>query len=483
VSLSEVTGEDHRRWTVFVRDVTERKAQEAIAYQAMHDALTGLPNRALLQERLEQALAEADSRGQPLALLLLDLDRFKDVNDALGHQVGDMLLEEVAIRLRAALRETDTVARLGGDEFAVLLPTKADLRMAREVAERMVEVFRTPFYLQGLALEVGTSVGVALFPDHGTTGAELLRRADVAMYSAKRGHLGYEVYDPKNDPNSVRQLTLSSELRRAIENQELVVHYQPKVDLASGWVSGVEALVRWQHPEQGFLLPGEFMPIAERSGLIRPLTLWVLGDAVRRSTAWWESGFEIDVAVNLSTRSLRDQELPTAIEALTNGCGLKPERIILEITESAVMSDPRRARAVLGRLAGLGVRISIDDFGTGYSSLSYLRKLPVNELKIDKSFVMGMLEDENDAVMVRSIIDLAHNLGLKVTAEGVETKAALDRLRSLGCDVAQGFVVAGPLPPEEFFAWLCRQRLAASLDGGPEQGAVANQLVAVGYGS
>jgi EAL domain-containing protein (putative c-di-GMP-specific phosphodiesterase class I) len=303
------------------------------------------------------------------------------------------------------------------------------------------------------------------------------------MYSAKRGHLGYEVYDSTNDPNSVSQLTLSSELRRAIENQELVVHYQPKIDLASGRVSGAEALVRWQHPEQGFLLPGEFMPIAERSGLIRPLTLWVLSDAVRRSAAWWESGFEIDVAVNLSARSLRDQELPTAIEALTNGCGLKPERIVLEITESAVMSDPRRARAVLGRVAGLGVRISIDDFGTGYSSLSYLRKLPVNELKIDKSFVMGMLEDENDAVIVRSIIDLAHNLGLKVTAEGVETKAVLDRLRSLGCDVAQGFVVAGPLPPEEFFTWLYRQRLAANLDSAREHRAVANQLAAVGYGS
>jgi diguanylate cyclase (GGDEF)-like protein/PAS domain S-box-containing protein len=475
VSISDLMGDDRCPWTVFVRDVTERKAQEAIAYQAMHDALTGLPNRTLLQERLEQALEEANSRGQPLALLLLDLDRFKEVNDTLGHQVGDMLLEEVGIRLRAALRETDTVARLGGDEFAALLPAKADLKMASEAAERMVEVLRTPFRLQGLALEVGTSVGIALFPDHGTTAAELLRRADVAMYTAKRRHLGYEVYDQENDPNSVRQLTLSSELRRAIENQEFVLHYQPKIDLASGRVSGVEALVRWQHPEQGLLLPSEFIPIAERTGLIRPLTLWVLGDAARRSAAWSESGIEIDVAVNLSARSLRDQDLPIAIEALTGSCGLKPERIVLEITESAVMSDPRRARAVLGRLAGLGVRISIDDFGTGYSSLSYLRKLPVSELKIDKSFVMGMLKDENDAVIVRSIVDLAHNLGLKVTAEGVESKAVLDRLRSLGCDVAQGFVVAGALTPDEFFAWLCRQRLFATQ--GCEQGAVAHQLV------
>jgi diguanylate cyclase (GGDEF)-like protein len=429
------------------------QASRRLRNQALHDALTGLPNRSLLHRRAERAL-----RGDGLcALLLIDLDRFKEVNDTLGHDHGDELLIVVAGRLRAALRRGDTLARLGGDEFAVLLPDVPHRGAVAELAARLQDELRRPFALRGVAVELAASIGIALAPDHGTDVGTLVRRADVAMYEAKRGRTGVETYSAERDPYSPDRLALLPELRRAISGDELVLHYQPKVALDSGAVIGVEALVRWQHPERGLLAPAEFVPLAERTGAVADLTRWVVDAALAQCRAWRDAGIDLPVAVNLAAANIVDVALPDAVGELLVRHGLPGDRLECEISEHTVMADPVRAGEVLGRLRALGVRLSLDDFGTGHSSLAHLKRLPLDEVKIDRSFVAGMTEDENDAVIVRSTIDLAGNLGLAVVAEGVESDAIMRELAALRCDVAQGFHVSRPLPAERLADWLADQ--------------------------
>ena len=438
-----------------LRDVTERKLQEAeLERMALHDALTGLPNRTLLHDRIEQAIRNAQRARNQMAVLLLDLDRFKDINDTLGHHVGDLLLTEVGPRLQQPLRSADTVARLGGDEFAILLLGPTDLEMACRVAERVVEALRRPFAIQDLTLEIGISIGVALYPEHGATASELLQHAGVAMYAAKRDQLGFVVYSPESDTNSVRQLTLTGELRRAIEDDQLVLEFQPKINAQTAELAGVEALIRWLHPEHGAIPPTEFIHSAEQTGLIKPLTLWVLNAALRALQGWQQEGFGFGVAVNLSVKSLHDPQLPEVIRLLLRSWEQRPELLTFEITESALMADPVTALKVLARISEIGCRLSLDDFGTGYSSLAYLQKLPIDELKIDRSFVVAMTHDDNAAVIVRSVVNLAKGLGLGVVAEGVETEQAFTWLRALGCEHVQGFLFGPSMGSDDFRRWL-----------------------------
>ncbi|MBI3609570.1 MAG: EAL domain-containing protein [Nitrospirae bacterium] len=447
-----VSGEDEV--LAIVRDITERKAQAAaLEYQALHDVLTDLPNRTLVQDRLKQAIHAADRENRPLALLIMDLDRFKDVNDALGHHHGDLLLKQVGPRVLSVLRESDTVARLGGDEFAVLLPA-TDINGAAVAARKILEALDRPFVVEGFFLEIGASIGIALFPEHGEDADILMRRADVAMYQAKQSGSGFAVYISEHDRHSPRRLALMGELRHAVERRELVLYYQPKINLKTGRTTGVEALVRWQHPQHGLILPDQFIALAEHTGVIKPLTLWVLSDAARQCRDWQQAGMEFTVAVNLSARNLQDLQLPDQIAEMLQTSGIRPDFLELEITESAIMADPARVLEIISRLKAMGIRFSIDDFGAGYSSLSYLRKLPVAAVKVDKSFVIGMTANEDDAIIVRSTIDLAHNLGLKVVAEGVESQEILDRLVAMGCDAAQGYYISHPVPAEGFTRWL-----------------------------
>src|SRR5919198_9122 len=427
-----------------------RRLQRNVAetqHQALHDALTGLPNRALFRERVKSAI---EASGGPVSILLMDLDRFKEVNDTLGHHNGDLLLEAVAARLVSSVRPDDVVARLGGDEFAVLVTNASTRETVASLAERIVEALGTPFVVQEMTLEVGASIGIAIFPDHGGDVDTLVQRADVAMFQAKSSLQGHQFYAPELDSYSPTRLLLLGDLRKAIEDREVSVAFQPKVDVRTGSIVGAEALARWVHRGRGLIPPDEFIPIAEHTGLLRPLTLLVLESAIEQCARWRSAGFEIGVAVNLSVRNLLDAELPDDIARLLARFGLPAAALELEITESALVADPGRTYGVLRRLDELGAGISIDDFGTGYSSLSYLRRMPVDEVKIDKSFVIGMTSDENDALIVRSTIDLCVNLGLRVVAEGVESLEIWRRLADLGCHVAQGFYFGGPLGAEEF---------------------------------
>jgi diguanylate cyclase (GGDEF)-like protein len=411
-------------------------ASRRLRHQALHDALTGLPNRALLHRR-----AERDLRGDdPAAMLLIDLDRFKEVNDTLGHDYGDALLIEVAERLGAALRRGDTLARLGGDEFAVLVAGAPDREAVVEMATRLQDALRRPFALRGVAVELEASIGVALYPEHGTTIGRLLQRADVAMYDAKRGRRGVATYTAARDPYSADRLGLLAELRSAIERDELILHYQPKVCLETGEPVGVEALVRWEHPTRGLLFPDAFIPVAERTGAVADLTRWVVDRALAECRE-----LELPVAVNLAAANIVDVTLPAAIGAALERHRVPAHRLVCEISEHTVMADPVRASDVLDGLRALGVGLSLDDFGTGHSSLAYLKRLPLDEVKIDRSFVAGMTDGENDAVIVRSTIDLARNLGLRVVAEGVESLEIMDALAELRCDVAQGYFISRPV--------------------------------------
>ncbi|HEX2293310.1 MAG TPA: EAL domain-containing protein [Gaiellaceae bacterium] len=428
-------------------------------HQALHDALTDLPNRTLFHDRVRHALASARREHVPVAVMIMDLDRFKEVNDTLGHASGDELLKQVGLRLAGTLRESDTVARLGGDEFGVLLPKVVDAQAAVAVAGKLRRSLEEPFAVHGLALQIEASVGIALFPDHGSDVQSLLQRADVAMYIAKEHPSGYEVYTRERDDYSPDRLTLLTELRRGIDRGELVLHYQPKADLRTGEITGVEALVRWRHPERGLIGPDEFIPAAQKTGVIGPLTLFVLDEALRQCRAWLLQGLQLPVAVNLSTRNLLDLHLPETVGELLARWEVPPSLLELEITESTILADPVRAMQILSRLGEMGIRLSIDDFGTGYSSLAYLKRLPVDELKIDRSFVQGMQENDNDAVIVRSTIDLGRNLGLRVVAEGVESSLAWNGLAQLGCDTAQGHYLSRPAPAEELTEWL-RDRAA-----------------------
>jgi diguanylate cyclase (GGDEF)-like protein len=439
------------------RHLIERLRSEAAdkEHQALHDSLTGLPNRQLFQQRLEHSLRSAGPGGM-VAVMLLDLDRFKEVNDTLGHHNGDLLLQEIGDRLRRILRAGDSVARLGGDEFAVLVPNLAGEEAATAAAEGIRLALERPFTIADVDIDVGCSIGIAMAPEHGTNGTLLLQRADVAMYAAKSSQGGVELYDPDRDTYSLERLALVGELRTAIERGELAVHYQPKADTNSGRLLGMEALVRWDHPRHGNIAPEEIIAIAEQTGLIRPLTLWVLNQALRECRTWRRDGRPFDVAVNLSIRNLMDAELPNDVLRVLTDLGMPASALTFEITESSIMSDPVRSLAVLARLRAMGVHLAIDDFGTGYSSFSHLRRLPVNEIKIDKSFVQFLATDESDLVLVRSIIDLGRNLGLKVVAEGVEDEVSWQRLAQFGCDVVQGYVLTQPLAPSELQLWLDR---------------------------
>ena len=437
---------------IFVSRRVTRQAY-ALEHQALHDELTNLPNRVLFQDHLQQAIKNAHRTDSTFAILLMDLDRFKEVNDTLGHDAGDLLLVEVGQRLKDTVRSVDTVARLGGDEYVILLENISEQYVER-VAEKIRKVLEHPFVLDGEVVDISASLGIARFPEHGSDAVTLTRRADMAMYAAKHEQSGIAIYSEAHEHHSRAKLALKSELRQAIEQDELLVHYQPKIDHATGKVMGVEALVRWQHPKRGFLPPDDFIPAAEQTGLIGPLTRWVLANALNHCARLHQARIFISVAVNLSARNLHDKQLPAEIAGLLESRGIAPAYLVLEITEGTVMADPAFALQTLDQLDKMGITLAIDDFGTGYSSLAYLSRLPVDEIKIDKSFVIDMLADKQAAVIVRSIIDLGHNLGLKVVAEGVETQETWNTLTQWGCDVAQGYYMSKPLAEDKLAQWL-----------------------------
>jgi diguanylate cyclase (GGDEF)-like protein len=419
---------------------------------ALHDQLTGLPNRQQFQGRLERAVVtEPDSL---TGVLMLDLDRFKEINDALGHDTGDALLREVGARLQHHLGDRGVVARLGGDEFGILLPGIGSQDEAVAIGDELTAALDRAMPVGDLNLSTRASLGMAFAPDHGTDAQTLLRRADVAMYVAKDTRSSSRIYQPSDDQNTPRRLALIADLREAIARREITVVFQPKVDPATGMVVGAEALSRWHHPVEGNIRPDIFIPLAEHSGLIRPLTLHVLEVALRRCAAWRRTGHDLHVAVNLSPNSLVDQTLPDVVSRLLGQCGVPASALVLEITESSIMADPARSIATLDRLHALGVKLAIDDFGTGYSSLGRLRELPIHEMKIDKSFVQRISIDHRDRAVVRSAVQLGHALDLAVVAEGVEDEATYQLLTREGCNVVQGYFVSKPLPADEFANWL-----------------------------
>jgi diguanylate cyclase (GGDEF)-like protein/PAS domain S-box-containing protein len=447
------------------RDVTARKQAEGELrrlsdlnrHQALHDDLTGLPNRAYFGQGVDRAISRADGDGTQIAVLLMDLDRFKEINDTLGHRYGDLLLMEVARRLESVIRGCDTVARLGGDEFGILVCRLGESQAELEsVLQRILAALDQPFPVDGLPLHVEASIGVARYPVHGGDVDSLLKRADVAMYVAKESGLTHAVYAAELDHHDTASLTLLSELPRALRERELVLRYQPKLDVRSGELAGIEALTTWQHPTRGLIMPGEFVPAAEKTGLIQPFTRYVLDEALGQVTRWERDGHRVDIAVNLSMRNLLDTALPGDVEHLLAKWQLPGERLTVEITESAIVSDPARTTEVIRRLKRLGVGIGIDDFGTGYTSLAYLARLAITQLKIDRSFVLNMSSDPDDAAIVRSIITLGHDLNLEVVAEGVETRAIYDELARLGCDTIQGYWLSYPLAPDALAEWLTR---------------------------
>jgi len=440
-----------------MEDATDAKLTiERLHHLATTDSLTGLHNRALFLDRLDQAIASAcRNSGRPhVVLMLMDLNHFKEINDTLGHPAGDVILRMVALRLNAVLRDADTLARLGGDEFAILVPDVKDGRKtAEKVAQNILACFAKPFPHAGQELHLGASIGIAIFPEHGEEVDILMSRADVAMYGAKHRDIEYVFYDAASDPHTPERLQLSGELRRAIENQEFVLHYQPQIDLQQQCVVGVEALIRWRHPQRGLLEPDEFIPVAERHGLINPITDWVVAESLKQCRAWRLGGRMLRVAVNMPGRSFQQPDLVDNILNLVRAAGGQPQCLEIEITENVLMADIEHGVQVLQKLNDAGFTITIDDYGTGYSSLAYLKKLPLHTMKIDKSFVLEMAYDENDAVIVRSTIDLAHNLGYQVVAEGVEDKETWDLLEMLGCDSVQGYYTGRPMGVTHINDW------------------------------
>ncbi|HEX8084494.1 MAG TPA: bifunctional diguanylate cyclase/phosphodiesterase [Solirubrobacteraceae bacterium] len=422
-------------------------------HQALHDRLTELPNRVYFRRCAEDAIAAAARGRTHAAVLIMDLNRFKEINDTLGHLHGDLLLQQVAARLQETVRAGDTVARLGGDEFAVLLPCVDDVADAERLARRLLTALKEPVVINGVSLTVEGSVGLACFPDHGDGVDLLLQRADVAMYVAKAAKSGVEVYSKAQDDHSLERLSLAAELRRAIAEGQMVLYFQPQIDLATGRLIAAEGLMRWEHPTRGLIAPTTFVSIAENTGAIRQLTSRALELAVAECARWHAVGLTIGVSVNVSAQDVLDEDLPAEIRALLARAGLPADALEVELTESTVMADPRRAQSVLEALSAMGVRIAIDDFGTGYSSLAYLKRLPIDHIKIDRSFVMNMGADRNDALIVESTVDLARNLGLRTIAEGIEDEAARARLAAMGCDVGQGFHFAEPLTAPAFLAW------------------------------
>jgi diguanylate cyclase (GGDEF)-like protein len=432
--------------------------EEKIIHQATHDGLTGLPNRTLFLDRLEHAIAAARRSGESVGMIMMDLDRFKEINDTLGHHFGDELLKEIGRRLTLSLRESDTVARLGGDEFGVNFNAKEPAH-ALEVARRISSSLEAPFILGGVSIDVDASMGIAIYPLHADDAGSLMKRADIAMYDAKKNHTAIALYEAGRDEHSLRRLSLLSELRQAVQRDELVLHYQPNISIHTGRAAYAEALVRWNHPSHGLMQPDEFIPLAEQSGSIGALTKWVLRNAIQECAGWAARGTPMIVAVNLSPLDLFDSELPTYVSGLLSESSLPASWLVLEITETAIMRDPAYALKILRDLKGRGIRLSIDDFGTGYSSLAHLKRLPVDELKIDKSFVLNLTsQSTDDAVIVRSTIELGHNMGLTVIAEGVETVESFEILKRLGCDMAQGYYMSPPLPAAELLQWMTESR-------------------------
>jgi diguanylate cyclase (GGDEF)-like protein/PAS domain S-box-containing protein len=460
IEYGEIILGDQRLTLALMRDVSERKAYtDSLEYQALHDDLTGLANRALFGAELFRALASAKRSSQSKAVLVIDLDGFKHVNDSHGHDHGDALLTQVAERLAGALRESDTLARLGGDEFGILLEGDADVAAAVAVAWKIQDICKPGFALHAGFVQISASIGIALFPDHGQTGSELLTRADAAMYVAKRSGTGYAVFDAAQETETARRVALLTDLRQCIARGELRLHYQPKIDLRTREISGVEALLRWRHPVQGMLAPVSFMPEVERTELIEPVTRWVLDQALRQQQIWRSEGIDLTMAVNISANSLRPGgNLPEIVAELTDTWSTTPGDLTLELTEGGLIEA--HAPEILRRLHEAGQILSVDDFGTGYSSLAYLQRLPVDEVKIDSSFIIDLPTDDNAEVIVRSIIDLAHNLGLTVVAEGVEDQAAMDMLIAFGCDSVQGYLLSHPCPIEELNTWLTESPFA-----------------------
>lgn len=435
--------------------------EERIAFQAFHDVLTGLPNRSSMQLQLETAIVRAQRRGSPGAALMLDINRFKDINDSLGHHTGDQVLMETAQRLRRLMRPGDAVARHGADQFFMLLDG-TDAAAAEGFAGRIAAAMRAPVTIGDMQVTPEVSIGIVLYPVHGADTETLIRRADIAMSDAKQARVPWHMYESGRDERYLKDLELVSDLRRAIERNELSVHYQPKASVHDMQITGLEALLRWQHPRIGAIPPDEFIALAEQSGNIHLLTEWVLRQVINQCREWQRSGWAPVVSVNLSAMDLLNPELPAALGEWLRASGVPARQLVLEITESTVMSDPTHATQVLHRLKAAGVRLSIDDFGTGYSSLAQLKRLPVDELKIDKSFIMQLREHSEDAVIVRSTIELAHNMGLEVTAEGVETDEGLRFLRAHKCDLAQGYFISHPMPLDKLEIWMNDYRKARS---------------------
>jgi diguanylate cyclase (GGDEF)-like protein/PAS domain S-box-containing protein len=437
-----------------ITDISERKlAEERLEYQASHDSLTDLPNRAFLRSQVERMAASARTdNARPFAFLLLDLDRFKEINDSLGHRCGDLVLQHLSPRLRACIRRSDTVARLGGDEFAILLPG-ASAKEATLVAEKIETALRAPILVDGHSLTVEASIGMSLYPGNGHDWDTLIQRADIAMYGAKHARCGHLLFSEDRSQDPLDRLELAQELRAAIERSELELHYQPKIDLVTMCVHGVEALIRWQHPRKGFVPATHIIALAEHAGLMKSLGQWVFSTAAEQSTDWCRMGIDLEIAINLAAQNLQDPELMSAVFERVGNRDKSRLRLMLEITESAMLQDPEGSRLNLDRLHDLGVKISIDDFGTGYSSLSYLKELPVDEVKIDQSFVQNMAGSPRDSCIVRTVIELGHNLGLRVVAEGVEDASVLGILSQLRCDVAQGYYLSHPLPRHNLECW------------------------------
>lgn len=423
---------------------------------AYRDQLTGLPNRTLFHDRLEQAAKVANRAGQNFALLIINLDRFNEVNVILGHHIGDLLLQEISKRLATILtRDSDTLARLGGDEFAVLLPD-CDMQCAMVVVRKILDTLDQPILLEGQEVIATGSIGIAIYPEHGDEINTLLRHADIAMNEAKHGNSGYALFDLNYVEQNQQHLSLLAELRHAIERDEFALYYQPKVGFATGAIGHVEALVRWIHPERGMIPPDQFIPYAEHTGYVRTITRWVIETALRQRKLWEEMRLPLTISVNISARDLMNSDLPKLFAELMDKYGASPHWLCLEITESAIMGDPKRALGILEDLHNMGFSLSVDDFGTGYSSLAYLKKLPVSELKIDQSFVFHMADDQDDATIVRSTIDLGHNMGLVVVAEGIEDKATWDMLQAMGCDLAQGYYISKPMAADALLKWIAQ---------------------------
>ena len=479
-SVNEVCQIDGSIYILVCRDITERKQSEAkikslqedlerrvikrtrelanvnkeLKHQALHDSLTSLPNRVLLNDRLAQSIRAAKRENHSIALMLTDLDRFKEINDTLGHHYGDLLLQQVAVRLRGVLRDSDTVARLGGDEFAILLPNISEQEQITQAAGKIANAIDMPFIFEDKNIHIGISIGIAMYPQDSEEPSKLMRQADIAMYIAKRSGIDYTFYKPELDDHSITRLSMAGELRRGLQQKEFIVHYQPTVDLRSNKVIGVEALARWQHPQKGLIQPDEFIMLAEHSGHIRELTAFVLEESLQQLHFWNSTGLTLRMSVNLSSRSLYDSGLGAYIRRLLKRWNVSPNQLQLEITERALMHDPLQAMKNISELDEMGIKLSIDDFGTGYSSLAYLKQLPIHEIKIDKSFVHAMLEHDEDKVIVRSTIDLAHNMDHQVIAEGVDNEATLSLLKQMGCDLAQGYHITHPIEAERLRKWL-----------------------------